>query len=976
MGKRGKKKNASGKSTPAPQTSPDASPRAEETASTVLPSPESITPQETSPNMKSQKSGGVSPLKSEHSIGTVGSDIPMEHSAVGLSGSYSPQLRNMKSTVLVEGAIKLLEVGSDGKPFLVESGLEYIQKLNKPLYCIVLVGDGRSGKSFLGCQILDSQVFEHAPTAEPVTEGIDIYAKSLNDGYLLLFDCEGGNNAMSPSHQIVNILGMIAASKILFVVASSASKSAFDQLEGDIAMRELIATGDIAHDQDLIFCVNQTRITYDSSHFDKMLDGRDLITNVYGPKNREFITLGDSESPKFIDQIQKLFDAVLKKTEPRKILGLPAKGPQLAEVIKSSFDQFQSTGKVDMPSMVRVVIYNKFLLPLILDLAEDYSKSLPTDYIDPDEVKGFDPFNTKLKNNPCTKFEESVAHVNKAHNNLIEEAREKLKKDLEKEFINFQHNNELKGLKMEKELNTKVEEGITAYKKTLPKEYTATEIKFVESEIIKAYLGKTLEAVPSNYARFSNGAIEKFIILLKQEWNNYKCLQESLGIKMEEFLRSINKNLIQEFKKSLPTEYKAKIEAFDTRNKVQESFIKETSHVASSYAKFLKVANSVLIEDLNKTWIEYGKQNEGFGIKMRDSLRTFIKDIIRDFVGSLPDPNTYVEDVDRFNTIKDQVGLFVKETSNLESDYVTIKAEISTELSTSLEEIWEAFIQRNEGLLIAMENNLLKICDQLVTGCEEDYPTEYVGNVEDHAFHKTDTIKLFDEGVKNLSPEFKNLVSTYRQENLIKRIEESWMNFVRRNDQLAESTRLHLQTLISQLVGEFSKNLPIDDNFIEDIKPYDARIDCTTAFTNDTGNIKKIPGFAELLLQGHKDLKNGLDDVWYKFSKNQENILLTAQNSLKDILTDTLQIFKQGLPKEHVKEPELFDTRDQYRDVVMENIAKFNTFPKLTKETTVKFTLELEEGWANFLETNEYRLRQQQMVPDWLRPLITCCSKI
>ena len=81
-------------------------------------------------------------------------------------------------------------------------------------------------------QVVGESVFLDDDAATAVTEGIDFAAipHECGDGHLVVFDCEGGNNAMSKSHSIVTVVGALLATVLAFVTDGKASEAAIEAL--------------------------------------------------------------------------------------------------------------------------------------------------------------------------------------------------------------------------------------------------------------------------------------------------------------------------------------------------------------------------------------------------------------------------------------------------------------------------------------------------------------------------------------------------------------------------------------------------------------------------------------------------------------------------------------------------------------------------------------------------------------------------
>ncbi|CAJ1443859.1 unnamed protein product [Effrenium voratum] len=125
-------------------------------------------------------------------------------------------------------------------PILCEEGLAVIEALPGPLCPIAFVGDGRSGKSYLASKTVGVDAFKDDDSEEAVTEGIDVAAISSHPGHLLVFDCEGGNNALSKSHSIVTVVGALFATALIFVTDGKASEAAVEALGRMLEERALI----------------------------------------------------------------------------------------------------------------------------------------------------------------------------------------------------------------------------------------------------------------------------------------------------------------------------------------------------------------------------------------------------------------------------------------------------------------------------------------------------------------------------------------------------------------------------------------------------------------------------------------------------------------------------------------------------------------------------------------------------------------
>lgn len=324
-------------------------------------------------------------------------------------------------------ARKLLSVHSGSVN--LEDGIDVIEQLTGGLRIVVMIGDGRSGKSFLANKIIGEEVFVHAPTPEAVTAGIDLYSKPLADGHLLIWDCEGGNNALARTHQMVNVLGMVAASKIIWVVAGMASDAAFETLERNFASRELAMQGESLEDQEFLFLVNKNDLHYESHHFEAMLQERkgNAISALYPQNQRQFLSLGFQGAPGFEKELGAVLETV-RSTKSRTFAGLPMSGPQLGRLLRMVYKDFDIYGQVQMPEMARVVIYDNFLLPMIKEQTEQFSKALPSDreqYVEDSEI-----YDTRLQR--LDAFTQRTKHIRTNYGDFSAEAKRDLSKELNK----------------------------------------------------------------------------------------------------------------------------------------------------------------------------------------------------------------------------------------------------------------------------------------------------------------------------------------------------------------------------------------------------------------------------------------------------------------------------------------------------------------------------------------------------------------
>jgi hypothetical protein len=263
-------------------------------------------------------------------------------------------------------------------PVLCEEGLEVLSGLPGPICLIAFVGDGRSGKSYLANKVVGESVFLDDDAATAVTEGIDFAAipHECGDGHLVVFDCEGGNNAMSKSHSIVTVVGALLATVLAFVTDGKASEAAIEALSLMLQERSLIksdSTGSMKA-QSLFFVVNQNRLRYNDDALETILAAkhdaeassiRELISDAYGEERRFFFTIPPDHKPEFQRQWEALHAAILEHTGPLKMGKLWMTGDQVAKMLQAIETELRTRGNVTLPSLHRHVILDSWVKPKV-----------------------------------------------------------------------------------------------------------------------------------------------------------------------------------------------------------------------------------------------------------------------------------------------------------------------------------------------------------------------------------------------------------------------------------------------------------------------------------------------------------------------------------------------------------------------------------------------------------------------------------
>merc|ERR1719491_796514 len=93
------------------------------------------------------------------------------------------------------------------------------------------------------------------------------------DEWLLILDCEGGNNALAAVRTLVNVFGIVIGTQIVFVASGMASEQAFQMLSASLAAVSLIKINDDSKltSRELHFVVNKNTLKYKEDSLQTML---------------------------------------------------------------------------------------------------------------------------------------------------------------------------------------------------------------------------------------------------------------------------------------------------------------------------------------------------------------------------------------------------------------------------------------------------------------------------------------------------------------------------------------------------------------------------------------------------------------------------------------------------------------------------------------------------------------------------------
>mmetsp|Transcript_43416 Transcript_43416/g.100052 ORF Transcript_43416/g.100052 Transcript_43416/m.100052 type:complete len:388 (-) Transcript_43416:39-1202(-) len=281
------------------------------------------------------------------------------------------------SPALTGPAVPLLKFeGPDDKPVICSEGLEAIEALPGPVCPIAFVGDGRSGKSYLASKLVGDDAFPQDDSDVAVTVGIDVAVRYSHPGYLIVFDCEGGNNALAQSRSIVTVVGALLATALVFVTDGKASEAAVEALAHMLEERRLIkcdGTGSI-HAQSLIFVVNQNRLRYSEDTLERILamkkdfegtELRELISETYPAERRSFHAVPQDDKKEFAQKWDALHESIHQAAQPLKMGKLWMTGKQVVEMLRRIEVELRKHGKVSLPSLHRHVILDSWLKPKV-----------------------------------------------------------------------------------------------------------------------------------------------------------------------------------------------------------------------------------------------------------------------------------------------------------------------------------------------------------------------------------------------------------------------------------------------------------------------------------------------------------------------------------------------------------------------------------------------------------------------------------
>jgi hypothetical protein len=419
---------------------------------------------------------------------------------------------------------KLLKFAPDTGPYLCPEGLDALSRLPPPIEVVAFLGDGRCGKSFLASILAQGPIlspdgdvrplFEVGGTFDPVTEGIDICVVPKLKGpngsasSLVIMDCEGGNNPFGPIRNIVNIIAMLCNTLTVQVVSGQFTETQLEYIVGGLAERDrLLSQAERFRlpTQKLLLLANMCHLSGTQDDFAKML--REDASGPAAPRNLlrthikkcyeevNFHIVPKTWETSHADALAAVVDANSGVFE---LGGTRSSGAQIAEFLRSVLENAIRKGVVPMQCVMRHVIYDHLLAPMVLQLSRRYAGTLPTK-----EDKEYKHDLSDSRPSILNEFENEVRGI--THSILVEEARDDLTSRLADLWSRASDRNFMIGREVASTeiLSKEVNEGTT--------EYTASvEMRFLmwrmqDSQLRTAHVLRTYESIRTHH---KNGEVK------------------------------------------------------------------------------------------------------------------------------------------------------------------------------------------------------------------------------------------------------------------------------------------------------------------------------------------------------------------------------------------------------------------------------------------------------------------------------------
>ena len=287
---------------------------------------------------------------------------------------------------------------------LTEEGKELIASISgDTVHAVAFLGSSRSGKSFLGSLIAriaaggsassdTEDVFRHAPTFEPITEGIDAAVVPLpNNGRLLLLDLEGGDNALQAQggaasggtdeetrhHSAVNLLAMLCGSVVF--VSKSFSHRGLQELQATVAAAATrLGLGDNDTQSTLHYVLNSTAYIGNDNPLKKVLagEGFDILREKFRDITFNQLPQREAARDDFATNMERLAQRAVATAlaNPVKIQGVALRGPALVQVLEQFAELLKDGDAVPTIDLAQVALRQCVVDPLVAD----YTRRLPS----------------------------------------------------------------------------------------------------------------------------------------------------------------------------------------------------------------------------------------------------------------------------------------------------------------------------------------------------------------------------------------------------------------------------------------------------------------------------------------------------------------------------------------------------------------------------------------------------------------------
>ena len=298
-------------------------------------------------------------------------------------------------------AAKLVHFPS-GRFTIAEQGKKLITSIIGKIFVIAFLGSSRSGKSYLASAVAriasggepaaGDDTFHHAPTMEPVTEGVDAAVVPLPGGSkLLLLDLEGGDNALqaqggaasggmdeqSRHHSAVNLLAMLCGSVVF--VSKELSHRGLQDLQATVtaaATRLGLGANDTL--STLHYALNQSDLVCSGDPLKEALgqNGFDILKEKFKDITFNFTPKQQSSPAQFDAALKTLAERAVETavSNPVKIHGLEVDGKSLVTALERFAALLKDGDAVPTIDLATATLKHNVVDPLVAD----YTRRLPS----------------------------------------------------------------------------------------------------------------------------------------------------------------------------------------------------------------------------------------------------------------------------------------------------------------------------------------------------------------------------------------------------------------------------------------------------------------------------------------------------------------------------------------------------------------------------------------------------------------------